>query len=369
MASIKKDPKTGTWYFRVSYKDSEGKYRTKTKKGFKTKLEAQTQAGLLESKKQEQPDLSNERDLSIFAEYFEEWVETYITGKHSLGTDKKYEHEVELVKEFFKDTKLKDLTRTQYQSYINFRGKNRSKNTVQKTNGYLKKCLSYAIADGLIKSDPSFGVVLHYDVEEQNKVKYLDQAEVDKLLPKLEQSENVKDLMLYICLTTGLRIGEVFGLAYEDVTLNTLTVNRGYDYKDAFSFTPGKTKSSIRTIAINKVLHSKLQKFKIANQLNNKDYPFLNKRNRPVITYQSVNKHLKKLCTQLKITEITIHALRHTHASILLYNNFNIGYISKRLGHANISETLNTYMHIVKELEQTQNNQIADVFSAKKVQK
>ena len=145
--AVKKDKKTGKWYVRVSYKDVEGKYKTKNKYGFATKKEAQIVEAKYEMMKQEGIDLNEEKDMTIFANYFEDWCNTFRIGKFSTGTDKKYQHEIKLVKEFFGNTRLKDLTRTKYQQYINERGKNRSKNTVEKTHGYLKKCLSYALAD------------------------------------------------------------------------------------------------------------------------------------------------------------------------------------------------------------------------------
>lgn len=300
--------------------------------------------------------------MTIFANYFEEWCNTYIMGKYSIGTDKKYEHEIELVKNYFGNTKLVDLTRTQYQGYINQRGENRSKNTVQKTHGYLKKCLSYALSDGLIKTDPSFGAVLHYDIEEQNKVKHLNQNEAHKLLNYLQSSDDFKDLMLYIALTTGLRIGEILGLSYDDITKDSLSVNRGYDYKDTKTFTKGKTKSSIRTIAITPDLFNKVQKHKLTNIKYNKLYLFLNERNKPIISHNGLHRYFRRLLERLELPIVTIHVLRHTHASLLLYSGLNIGYISKRLGHSNISETLNTYTHIVNELEQKSNTDMQNIF-------
>ncbi|MBK0348930.1 site-specific integrase [Aerococcaceae bacterium zg-ZJ1578] len=361
MASIKKHPKTGKWYVRTSFKDKDGNYKTKSKFGFSTKREAEYYASQIEIKKKDNPHLDT-RDLTIFANYFEEWCRTYTIGKYSTGTDKKYEREIELVRNYFGDTKLTELTRTKYQAYINHRGENRSKNTVQKTHGYLKKCLSYAVADGLIHNDPSFGAVLHYDNEEQTKVKHLNKDESTILLNALNQSDNYRDLMLYIALTTGLRIGEVLGLAYTDITKESLSVNRGYDYVHTFNFTQAKTKNSIRTIATTSELYNKVQRHRLTNIKYNKEYLFMDNRNRPLISYTGISDHFKRLLKKLNLPSITIHGLRHTHASLLLYSGLNIGYISQRLGHATITETLTTYTHIIKELEQQSDRDLLTLF-------
>jgi integrase len=88
-----------------------------------------------------------------------------------------------------------------------------------------------------------------------------------------------------------------------------------------------------------------------------------------LVTPEAVNKTLRKLCSNIGITEITSHGLRHTHASMLLYKKVNVKYISRRLGHNDIVTTLQTYSHILDELEQTESRVIDDtmkeIFRAK----
>ncbi len=78
---------------------------------------------------------------------------------------------------------------------------------------------------------------------------------------------------------------------------------------------------------------------------------------RKFLTNEFVNKILRKTLNDLEIEPVTIHGLRHTHASILLYKKISIYYVSERLGHAGIDTTLKYYAHVVKELreEDTQN--------------
>ncbi|EOB3421192.1 tyrosine-type recombinase/integrase [Enterococcus faecium] len=70
----------------------------------------------------------------------------------------------------------------------------------------------------------------------------------------------------------------------------------------------------------------------------------------------SLNKFLRKFCKKVGVTEITCHGLRHTHAFILLYQGINIKYVSRRLGHKDIVNTLQTYQHILDEMEQKESN-------------
>ncbi|MED4531495.1 tyrosine-type recombinase/integrase [Metabacillus fastidiosus] len=69
-----------------------------------------------------------------------------------------------------------------------------------------------------------------------------------------------------------------------------------------------------------------------------------------VLSNTNANKLLKKLLNELKIHSITVHGLRHTHGSILLYKKASIHYVSERLGHGDIETTLKVYTHVLKEL-------------------
>ena len=65
----------------------------------------------------------------------------------------------------------------------------------------------------------------------------------------------------------------------------------------------------------------------------------------------TVNDILSRHCKKLKIPVISIHGLRHTHASLLLFSGVSIASVAKRLGHSNMSTTQKTYLHIIQELE------------------
>ena len=361
MASIKKDKKTGKWYCRISYKDKEGKYRTKTKKGFTTKSEAQIVANELELKAKRK--IGFEEDALVFAHYFEKWCYTYKIGQYSKSTDLKYEREIRYVAEFFGRIEITNLTRELLQEYIDFRGKDNGKDTIDKVCSKLKGCIQMAMNDGIITKDPMQHVIKKYDKKPSKKAKYMNYEESEKLANYLFKSseERLSDAMLLIALLTGLRIGEVYGLSYTDFTPTTLKVSRGYDYNYAKSFTDCKTESSKRTIIIPNALYSFVLRYKMKQQINNKSYLFLDMRNRPRISRDALSKRLRKILSELNIESLNIHGLRHTHTSVLIYKGLDISYISKRLGHANIVETLETYAHIIDEFNQVQDTKAAEV--------
>lgn len=72
----------------------------------------------------------------------------------------------------------------------------------------------------------------------------------------------------------------------------------------------------------------------------------------------TVNNRLKNLCNQANIPVITIHGLRHTHASLLLFAGVSIASVARRLGHSSMITTQETYLHIIQELENQDNDKI-----------
>lgn len=72
----------------------------------------------------------------------------------------------------------------------------------------------------------------------------------------------------------------------------------------------------------------------------------------------TINGLLEKYCYKLDIPTISIHGLRHTHASLLLYEGVSVASVAKRLGHANTTTTQETYLHIIEELENKDNDKV-----------
>lgn len=83
-----------------------------------------------------------------------------------------------------------------------------------------------------------------------------------------------------------------------------------------------------------------------------------------MLSHTSVNKTFTKIKERFNIPqEITPYSLRHTHASYLISKEIPIEYISKRLGHANISITLDIYTHLLDEHKKIQGQRVKDIFS------
>jgi integrase len=369
MASIQK--LNNGWRYRVSYKEGN-KYKTKTQGGFRTKKEAAIAAAELEEKLHIGHDITAGEQL--FAEYIRNWFEIYKKGKHSLGHEQNIERSVKLVELHFPGVRLKDLTRDMYQKFINEISPNYATDTVKKRHTYIKACLKDAIEDGVITKDPTYKVsIIGHKEEKTEELKYLNFEEVKRLVSEIKKDMKPKYISRYIILfaiATGARFSEIMGMTWDCVDFDnkTITINKAWDFKDTHDFGDTKNYQSKRTITIDKDTCEVLEELKELKNNQNKNAMKTGLRNTKnlvfintkmiLVSNTAVNKTLKSLCEKIKAKQITCHGLRHTHASMLLYRGVNIKYISRRLGHKDIVTTLQTYSHVLDEMEQKESRQV-----------
>lgn len=299
----------------------------------------------------------------MFVDYYDEWVETYKAGLVADVTLGKYIKNGEVLREIVPRLFLDEMTRRDYQNILNVYAKTREKLTVTDFHHQIKACLRDAFHDGLIDRDPTYRAVIKGMEPKRKKTqKFLQTEELTKLIRSLELSKGVnQDWMVLIGAKTGLRYAELLGLTPKDFDFieNTLTVNKTWNYKSAkggFTFT--KTESSVREIGIDWQIVGQFRP--LIKDLEADEPIFVEKLDDGSYKRQfnsTINNFLKKKCLEAGIPVITMHSLRHTHASILLAAGVSIHSISKRLGHADVGVTQETYAHVLDEL-QSKDNQI-----------
>ncbi|EDN8810085.1 tyrosine-type recombinase/integrase [Listeria monocytogenes] len=365
MASIVK--RGNTWQYRVSYKDSEGNYRTKSRGGFSKKKEAILAASEIEK------IINFGQDLSIgdmlFATYFQQWFEVYKQGKKGLANDYHYKLAIKFAEKYFPATTLKNLNKAAYQSAINKFAETHTKATVQKRHTYMKACLTAAQQEGIIQKNPAWGIQVFGKVEtKKEEEKFISEEELKEITSYIsDRKRSLSHYLILIGIATGARFSELTGLTWDCVKEESIIINKSWDNTFKKDFSDTKNKSSNRIITIDKETNRLFKEIKLLlpNVPNEKNLVFLNHKKGTPISNNAVNKVLKHACLQVGIdAPITFHALRHTHGSLLLYKGVNIKYISKRLGHADISTTLQIYSHVLNELEQKESSVVDEVISS-----
>ena len=372
----------GNWRVRVSYKDYQGKRRYKVKAGFRTKKDAVAYGNQLEVA-QQKGGLVN-RDV-IFTEYFTSWYQTFREPGLSDRTKKRYQYTIAVIRKYFKNTMLRKITPTEYQRFLNWYGlgnddvknglpkeKPHAKATVEKVNTHIRACVLNAMNDNIVESNFTLNTSIVYEPTQTKKIKWLNYSDAAKLYQyTLSQLGEINQMVPYMVLTsllTGMRGQEVAGLTWQDVDFENgyIDINKTWDW-DKHNFGPTKNASSMRKIKINRNLINILKKLQY--EQNEFLAAHLDRNNPKKLIYidnydtvpehKELNEKLRSLLKGAGIKQdLTFHGLRHTHASILLYQKMSIAYISHRLGHESITTTTKTYLHIIAELEQEEENRV-----------
>lgn len=292
-------------------------------------------------------------------EYFENWVQAYKVGAIRPVTMKKYIQAEKQIKKLEPDLEVEDLNRMTYQRLINKYAETHERQTVMDFHHIIKASAIDALDEGLIKRDPTRKVVIKGKKPRDKKVKFLSQAEAQKLVEDLDLGDKINyDWLILLMLKTGLRFAEALGLTPNDFNFQnqTITVNKTWDYKglEGGKFAETKNQSSMRTISLD--WQMVIQFSSLIKDLP-KDKPIFVKEGKKIYN-STINDILERHCKNAGITVITAHGLRHTHASLLLLNGVSIASVAKRLGHSNMTTTQKTYLHIVEELEHKDKNLI-----------
>ncbi|APX72039.1 site-specific integrase [Companilactobacillus allii] len=367
--SIKK--RSGKWEARVSYKDSHGKYRTKSAT-FDRKSAAQDyeRSMSLDKKKLDFEKI----DISLF-DYYTKWSKLYRYPSVNEDGVKRYKNYGKKIKEHFGSKRLIDVTRSDYQEFINEYGKTKSKSTVGRMNSYVKAMCEEAIDEGIMRRNFTRNVKIVFGVQPVNEEdKYLQLSDFSKLLHHAElryDLSNTSALEVIFIGASGVRFEEAHALSWNNVHFenNTVTIMQAIpsgkkDIKDT------KNRTSTRTITINPKTMELLKKqktiqenyYKSKNIKNEHDFVFRNKKQENP-SNKAVSDMIKELLIEADIKDvITPHGLRHTHVSYLFAHKFSLLYVSQRVGHASPEITLKTYAHIMRAVQQDEDSRLEGLF-------
>lgn len=189
-------------------------------------------------------------------------------------------------------------------------------------------------------------------VRENPQIEVLSRSHQKKIMHYIQEHFTFRNLGVYICLSSGMRIGEICALTWEDIDTENgvICINRtiqriyviekGIRKTELLLDTP-KTKNSIREVPISRNLMGILKPFK---KIVNPSFFVLTNDAKPTEprTYRSYYKNLLK---NLDIPQIKFHGLRHSFATRCIESNCDYKTVSVLLGHSNISTTLNLYVH------------------------
>ena len=229
-----------------------------------------------------------------------------------------------------------------------------SEKTIRDIIIVLKMILKFGIKNGYleyIQIDAKFP-----SKQEKKDLDVLSKADQKKFMEHLRNNFTFKNLGIFICLSTGMRIGEICGLRWCDVdtvegvikvrhTLQRIYIIEGETRHTELLLDTPKTANSVRDIPMSSEL---LKMLKFLNKVVNENYYVISNDIKP-IEPRTYRNYYKKLCKQLDIPELKFHGLRHSFATRCIESKADYKTVSVLLGHSNISTTLNLYVHPNKE--------------------
>lgn len=286
----------------------------------------------------------------LLCDYFDDWAREYKEGTVRPITFKKYKSASENLRRIAPDLQLKDVDRKAYQYIINEYGKTHEIVTVKGFHYVVKAAILDAVDEGFVEKNPTRKIVLKGKLVKRKPRKYLNFEEAEKLIAVLNIDEKKinYDWMFLLGLKTGMRQEELLGLTVEDFDFSklTITIDKAFDYKLTNDFCPTKNKSSMRTIKMDWKTAMQFSELLEGEDPKKRIFDFGGR-----FYNATANDKLKRRCKEAGIQEITMHGLRHTHASILMYKDVSIHSISRRLGHSSTEVTQKVYLHVIKEME------------------
>ena len=246
------------------------------------------------------------------------------------------------------DLLISNLDRTTYQKLLNDYAQEHERQTTMDFHHHLKCAILDAVDEGLISRDPTRKAIIKGKQPREKKPKYLNQYELHKLLDILNLSKDINmDWLILLIAKTGMRFSEALALTPKDFDFShqLLSVSKTWNYKGSGGFLPTKNQSSVRKIPLD--WQTVMQFAGLIKNLPEDKPIFVTKK----VYNSTINDILGRYCKQAGIPVISIHGLRHTHASLLLFAGVSIASVARRLGHSNITTTQKTYLHIIQELE------------------
>ena len=243
--------------------------------------------------------------------------------------------------------KVVDIRNMDIQDVINtMQREGRATSSMRDALGRVRECLECAKNNRIISENPCFNITVPWENVSKER-RFLSQDEQNRFLRQVEA--NWYKEMFYIMFLTGMRIGEVGGLKWEDVdfaqktVIVKHTVGRIYNCElkstERVHSSP-KTKNSYREIPISKQL---LQALKMVRKQSQS--PYVVGTSIQSKEPRSYRDYFGRLLKRLDIPHLVFHGLRHTFATRCIESQCDYKTVSVILGHSNVATTLNLYVH------------------------
>lgn len=359
--------KDGRWEARyIVDRDCFGKAIYRSIYG-KTYAEAKEKLNIEREKKQKE---KNSECCILLTNLLDKWLLNNAV-RYKQATYSKYKYMIDKhIVPFIGEMQIKNVSASTVNTFLENKLKNGglgnknelSPSYVRTMALIINSALKYAVTEGMCS--PIKSEIFKPSVRQSN-ILTLNHNEYNILSQYCRDHLNHISLGILIALSTGLRLGEICALKWDDIDLNSHlihvnnTVSRIKDdkYKCKWIIEVPKTPASLRVVPISDSLINSILKIKelsVSNYIVSQNESFINPR-----TFEY--RYHKELCAST-VRDINFHALRHTFATRCMEGGMDVKSLSEILGHSNVNITLNTYVHSSMELKKIQIEKVEEYF-------
>lgn len=358
MAYFKKE-KNNTWRFTadIGRDPGTGKRKQKTVRGFPTRKAAEKACAEFMTDVQRGDYINSKITLRAFVTDF---LESNV--KHSVA-ENTY-HMQKLLAEnhilpHFGEMEMKKITPLHISNFYNEKSKQGlAPSYINNLGIFLNKVFRTAMEWGMINKNVVTAV--KKPSAKRAVVKVWDEDQMNKFLRDTQDSPY--HVIYLLALTTGMRKGEILGLQWKHVDFQEamLSVHESvvYTNKKLYLKAP-KTSRSRRLITVPDYVVQYLKRYKLQQIPNHLDLVIAN-HHQELMLPSLLDRYFIRDVTRIDVPRIRFHDMRHTHATLLLKLGENPKVVQERLGHTNITTTLNTYSHVLPTMQRDVAQRIND---------
>ena len=347
---VYKDEQRGTWYFKCNYRDWQGETRTKLKRGFATKREAQ------QGEREFLDKQSGNMNMKLAA-----FVEVYFNDKGTRLKERSIMTKRTLIETkiipYFGEKSMNEITAVDIIKWQNLLMKQEYSPTyLRMIQNQLTALFNHAERFYDLRDNPCKKV----DKMGRSNAKELNfwtKDEYEVFLETFAEGDEMYRLIFQMLFWLGCRIGEALALTSSDIDLEkaTISVTKTYYRRNKTDYiTSPKTESSNRKITIPKFLQGEIKEYL------DRQYELAPDERIFPITDRAVQKKMKQKTEEAKLKPIRVHDLRHSHIALLIEKGLQPLVIAQRVGHDSVNTTMNIYGHLYPNKQK----EVADLLNA-----
>lgn len=347
---VYKDEQRGTWYFKCNYRDWQGETRTKLKRGFATKREAQ------QGEREFLDKQSGNMNMKLAA-----FVEVYFNDKGTRLKERSIMTKRTLIETkiipYFGEKSMNEITAVDIIKWQNLLMKQEYSPTyLRMIQNQLTALFNHAERFYDLRDNPCKKVD-KMGRSNARELNFWTKDEYEVFIKGFGAEDEMYRIIFQMLFWLGCRIGEVLALTASDIDLEngTISVSKTYFRRNKTDYiTSPKTESSNRKITIPKFLKGEIKEYLDRQyELAPEDRIF-------PITDRAVQKKMKQKTEEAKLKPIRVHDLRHSHIALLIEKGLQPLVIAQRVGHDSVNTTMNIYGHLYPNKQK----EVADLLNA-----